>query len=340
MTEAEHFLIVRNDRLGDALLALPVVSALKDRYPKAQISFLASPYTAPIIRCFEGIDQVIEADDRHAEKALLQIAEAKISAAICLRPTFSNARTLARAEILTRIGTAYRAYSLYFTERVKVHRKGTGLHEADLNLALVKRLIPFGEYQFPKCNLPDDARFEAVNILTAIDCSCYGGIVILHPGSGGSAKEWPLEYYAQVATRFRKEGWLVIATGSASEKSSCEKAIGSERFNFAGATDLLTLAAILQKADLVIACSTGPLHLANALGRKVLGFYPPLSNSLPSRWGPYGHLDRTLLPEVQECQRCRPGAVSKCWCMEQLRPERVFQKALEIIAERTATDSQ
>ncbi len=330
----EHFLVVRNDRLGDAILALPVVTTLRNQYPESQISFLASPYTAPIIRCVDGLDNIIMADDRHCEAALAELITEKITTAICLRPTFSNARTLARAKIPVRIGTAYRYYSFYFTERIKIRRKGKTLHEADLNLSMLKKLTSSEIAEFPRFNIPDQVLADAESFFAKVHAADYNGIIVIHPGSGGSARDWPPEFYRELGTIFRNDGWQIIATGSAKERAKCSTIVGDTECNLAGATDIRALAAVLKRAGLVVAGSTGPLHLANALGRPVLGLYPPITDSLPSRWGPYLHPEMALAPKLPLCETCHTGNISKCWCMEQLTPEMVYERARVILDTR------
>ena len=65
-----NILVIRNDRLGDTILALPVVSILKERFPESQIYFMTAPEVAPIIRCVKGVDDVIEGNDRHTSPIL------------------------------------------------------------------------------------------------------------------------------------------------------------------------------------------------------------------------------------------------------------------------------
>ncbi len=89
--ETPDILIVRNDRLGDAILALPVVPVLRDIYPGHRIHFWASPPVAPLMRCVEGIDNVISGPDTGSPTVLDQLRELPIGVAYCLRPTYANA---------------------------------------------------------------------------------------------------------------------------------------------------------------------------------------------------------------------------------------------------------
>lgn len=331
-----HFLIVRNDRLGDAILALPVVTALKELFPNALISFLASPYTAPIIECVENVTRVFKADDRHAGSIVEELSNAGITCAICLRPTLSNAISLFRARIPIRIGTAYRAYSLLFSEKIKIHRRGQSIHETELNLKLIARLGQSPLPKFPKIDLPASSLESAGKLVGRTSAP----LVVLHPGSGGSARNWSIDQFASLAKLFKLDGRRVIATGSTAEREKCARIGISGEDNLAGQTDLLTLAGVLRQADIVISNSTGPLHLANAIGVPVLGLYPPLDDCLPSRWGPYGNLNRSIMPDVPICHKCHRGRASDCWCLEQLSPESVFEKAKSIVSQTSTGNGE
>lgn len=331
----KSFLIVRNDRLGDALLALPAIAALRSAHPDARISFLASHSIAPLISCVAGVDAVFEASDRDSGKLAPQLRQARIAAAFCLRATFTNARLLVRAGIPCRVGTSRRWYSFLFTDRVPLRRRGSDLHEADLNLALLGALgIPPADF-FLRFNLPSNALGRGSTILTEAGVGASQSFVILHPGTGGSAREWPTSHFRALAQHLSAKGFRIVVTGSQSEAEKCDEVAGAQFINLCGKTDIVLLAAVIARSALLAAGSTGPLHLAVALGRPVVGLYPPVADCLPHRWGPYGHPEWALVPEVGLCSRCRSGEISDCRCMEQLSPEIVVAKALEVLGKNS-----
>ena len=98
------------------------------------------------------------------------------------------------------------------------------------------------------------------------------------------------------------------------------------RFNkITGQTDLRTLAAVLSQASTVVANSTGPLHLAVAVGTRVVGLYPSKKAMSPVRWGPLGEGHRLITPAQTECH-CPPR---QCRCMETITPEDVARMVVE-----------
>jgi ADP-heptose:LPS heptosyltransferase len=96
--------------------------------------------------------------------------------------------------------------------------------------------------------------------------------------------------------------------------------------DIAGQTDLRTLAAVLSLARVVVANSTGPLHLAAAVGTRVVGLYPSRKAMSPRRWGPVGEPHRVMQPDSIECH-CPPRG---CQCMEKITVDQVAEEVLSL----------
>jgi heptosyltransferase-3 len=334
VTPSRNILLVRNDRLGDTILALPAFNVLRSAFPDAKIHFLASPAVAQIIRCVEGVDSVIESDDHGNPPVLDIIRSLSIDTAICLRPTWQNSLLLYRSNIPNRIGTKRRWFSPLFTKRLNLSRRKSNRHEANLNLDIVYSLGIRGEAEFPSINLPELAENEIETLLASFGLVKGDPFVILHPGSGGSARDWPVEYFKCLADYIDEKLQInVLVTGSLTELEKCQIVAGEHHLNLCGKTDLLQLAALIRRSSLLVAGSTGSLHLAVALGRPVVGLYPPVAGCTPERWGPYHHPEWALAPELPECRKCRAGSISSCFCMEQLSPETVGEKVRQTLAE-------
>ena len=325
-------LIVRNDRLGDAILALPSVTVLKSRFPESKVHFWTSPSVAPLARCIAGIGEVVVSPDSYASEALTVLKNLSIGTAFCFRATFSNALTLWKSGIPTRVGTSRRWYSFLFNRRINLKRRGIDRHEADLNLDLLTAAGISGLPTFPELILPQDAYNSAVALLSVQKIHPGLPLIILHPGSGGSSKEWPAQHFRSLALSMSKSQCVnIVVTGSDDEMDKCSFVSGEEFLNLCGKTNLLTIACIIKKADLMVSNSTGVLHLAVALGIPVVGLYSPVADCLPSRWGPYGHPEQALMPELPLCRNCRPGAFSSCACMEKLTPNQVEETVISVL---------
>jgi len=328
----DDLLVVRNDRLGDTILALPVIPLLQKAFPDNKIHFLTAPQFDPLIECVAGIDSVIVGNDKGEPDVGNDLAALKIGTAFCLRPTFKNALVLRKAQIPVRIGTSRRWYSFLFNKRINLSRRGKSRHEADLNLDMLAAVGISGETGFPAIELPEMAKDKIADLLAQAGFSNDNSYIVIHPGSGGSAQNWSVDYFKQLADKLNRIHKLqIIVTGSISETALCREVAGDTHINLCGKTELLELASLLKNARLLIANSTGPLHLSVALGTISLGLYAPLKDCLPDRWGPYCHPEWALMPDLPLCERCHPGSVSQCYCMEQLTVDTVYDRAIELL---------
>ena len=99
--------------------------------------------------------------------------------------------------------------------------------------------------------------------------------------------------------------------------------------NLAGKFDLSQLIAVINKSDLLIANSTGPIHIAAALGKNVIGFYPKIAACSPNRWGPYTNKKNIFMPEIT-CSNCTKKQCEKLNCMNSININEVFEAAKKI----------
>ena len=126
-------------------------------------------------------------------------------------------------------------------------------------------------------------------------------LIIVHPGSGGSARDWSPESFADLAQKLLSErsDCCIMVTGSISERDTMRSVVrgGEDRLRLLEKECPLELfAAILAQANLVAANSTGPLHIASILGVSVVGFYPNEAVMHPRRWAPLGQKKALLMP--------------------------------------------
>ena len=291
-----RFLVIRTDRIGDVILSTPVPSAIKCSYPGAYISMMVNPYTKQIVSGHPDIDNII-LDDREKEHkglaGLIKLARHlrfyHFDVAILLHPTFRLALLCWLAKIPVRVGTAYRAYSWLFNQKLRQHRKKSARHELDLNLDLASVIgARLNQVQF-SINIPQKADENVNKILTQKGIASNQPFIVIHAGSGGSALDWPLEKFGRLANRIQTNLAVpVICTGGNKEAAIVDQVVSASKINLIRLDGLLSikeLAALLKRSSLTIANSTGPLHLAVAVGSKVIGLYCPILPCSPNRWG-------------------------------------------------------
>ena len=298
-------MIIRTDRMGDVILSTPVLTAVKKKYPQAKTTMLVSGYTVDVVSGHPDLDHVM-VDDPEGEhkgfRGLLKLAKslrtARFDAVLVLHPTSRLAWLCFLAGIPLRVGTGYRAYSILFNRRVFQHRKKSGRHELELNLDLAQAIgAPLKEIEF-KFHIPQESSVRIDQWLTEQNLNGKH-FIVLHPGSGGSALDWPLEYFGDLANQLQKKhGLPVVVTGSGKEAPLIDELskLAPKIIRADGQFSIKELAALLKKADVMLANSTGPLHLAVAVGTRVVGLYCTLPACHPDRWGPYSSTATVLTP--------------------------------------------
>ena len=307
-------IVSRTDAIGDVVLTLPVCAAIKKASPQTRVMFLGSPYTAPVVGACRWVDEAL------LWPGVLPAADAIIH----VFPRKEIAR--AAAAIPLRVGAYSRLFHWTTCNRlVRLHRKNSPLHELELNLKLLKPLFPGAQ----EAVLPDDYGLEARGTLPPDfrrDLESYTGgrpVVLIHPKSKGSAREWPAAHWRELCRILTDRGCAPVITGTAADKEAFVGEAGGDFFFAAGRTDLHGLMRLIAESEGVIAASTGPLHLSAALGRKALGLYPPIRPMHPGRWAPRGPRAKALSLNIA-CSLCRRNA--PCRCMQALEAAQVAEE--------------
>jgi heptosyltransferase III len=344
--EPERILLVRTDRLGDVILTLPMIGVLRKQYPHAAISMLLQHYTGEIVQGHRELAGILwyDGDGRPVPffAMLRSIRAHRFDAVVVARPTPRLAWLMFLARIPVRIGTGYRAYSFLFNSRVFEHRKDARRHELEYNLNLLLALGVRAEalkdpVVYGLRVSPEDEK-SARDVLARRGLSLDHPFAVIHPGTGGSAREWQIGNLSELGRRIcRQKKMAVVVTGNAAERSLAETLagqIGSGSVSVAGELTMKQLAAVLERARIWIGHSTGPLHLAVALGTPVVGLYPQMIPMSPRRWGPYTPMSRVHVPDrPADCTKCEDGKLGHCPCMDTITVNEVFRSVNELLTE-------
>lgn len=337
-------LVTRTDRLGDLVLSLPVFGWLNRARPDWEIHAMVAPSAVPLVEHHPGIARVWTWSDRDDPAALLaDLNAARFDAAVLLQYRRQLAALLRRAGIPRRHGPRSKVTSWFLLNRgVRQERSRGRRHELDYNLDLVRRLAPDAD------PLPDGdpglylsrRQLELGMRFRADEAGGARKVVFVHPGSGGSALDWEPERFAEVANDLaRQDGWRVFVTGSEADRRVIDRVrpfLKPEVAVLAGRYDLPDFMGVLSGGDLMVGPSTGPLHIAAALGLAAVGLYPPVVTMNPRRWGPRGPWVRTLEPPVV-CPARRVCTEEKCPhfnCMTGIGTEEVRTAANGLVRAR------
>lgn len=334
MDKKTRLLLVRTDRIGDVTLTTPALSALREKYPQARISFLTSSYARGVLENNPDLDELIT--ERGFFATLAELRRGKFDVAVVFFVNFKVSLLALLAGIPVRIGPASKLWSVFLNRRVTQRRSRIKKHEADYNLDLVKELGADAAPRPARLTLTGQEKKDSAAILARLGLSEKDFIVALHPGSGGSALNWPKENFAALADRLLRDFPVkVLLTGSPAETPLLEEIaslMAGKPFILREAASLRLFSGVISHCGMFITNSTGPLHLAAALRVPTLSFFPPIKPCSPVRWGPYGGgLNKVLVPPGDGCARCVREKCPGYSCMAAITPDLAGAEADKIL---------
>ena len=337
---SERIVVMAPNWLGDAVMALPAFADLRRHFSSAHVAIAARPSVAPMYAMVGGVDQVITLPGGGGWRAwtgwrddVRALEAGSFDTAILLPNSYGAARNAAKAGIGERWGYATDGRSRLLTRAIDT--PPGELHQRAYYQALTSALgIPEGP---PYASVrPDRAR--ARQLLRDVGLDLDEPFIVFAPGAAyGRAKQWLPERYAELAGLIINErGWSVMMVGAGVDRSTCDDIsrrlpTQGTRINrlidFCGKSDLATLAGILGEARAVVSNDSGAMHLAGAVGTKVIAVFGPTRErqTSPLSSGPDAPAPIVITHDVF----CRPCMLRECpidhRCMRRISARRVFE---------------
>lgn len=329
-------LIRATNWVGDAILALPALRLVRERFPDAQISILARPYVSDLYRGQEICDELIvyASSGRNAASRALaaDLRQRQFDVALLLQNAFGAAWLAWRAGIPQRLGYARDGRSVLLTRAIPVPRPGeVPGHEKFYYLELLRRLgwiDRFPDDQDIALRIDNAHRQRAETMLREAGSRNAFRVAVGAGASYGSAKCWAPERFANTVNRLRTEQDLdVILFGTAGETAVSEAIaarLSHPAINLTGKTEIADLPALLSQCHLFIGNDSGAMHVAGAAGLPVVAVFGPTD--------PYGTAPVTSRCRiVQQKPYCSPCFLRRCpidhRCMNAVTPEMVVRAA-------------
>jgi heptosyltransferase-3 len=343
MIEPKNILIVRTDRIGDVVLSLPLPGLIKKKYPSCKVAFLTKEYTKSLVEEHPQIDSTIQLFENYKKiffwRNVKEIKKHNFDSCVVVYPTFKIALIIFLSGIKHRVGTGYRWYSFLFNHKFYEHRKFAQYHELEHNVHLLKFFnieeIPDRKNINFKLQVNKLSEEKVEQVLSQFQFNNNLPIIIFHPGSGGSAVDLPVSKMKELIDLTVKNLQVkIIITGTPEEKKICEELSADNNvLNLAGLFNLGELVALINKADLMVANSTGPIHIAAALKKHIIGFYPKIKVCSPERWGPYSEKSFIFQPEIN-CNNCTREQCERLDCMNSININEVFKKIESVLGKK------
>ncbi len=317
--------------IGDSVLALPALYNLKKNFPDSQIWIAAREWVKDLFMAEDLCEGIISLQNHRGMKVLLDSSQRfkafHFDLGILFTNSFASALLFYLAGIPERWGYKKDGRGFLLTKRIPVQKKKDRSHQVHYYLDLLYHLglQNFSEeLAFP---LDQNEKIRTGEWLKSLSINPDNLIIIINPGAYyGSAKRWPVNKYAELASLLQKELASQILIIGSSEEISLAEAISSlmdkKPFVLAGQTSLSRLVSLISFADIFITNDSGAMHLANALKIPTIALFGPTD---PDRTGPYQQPSSV----IHKGAPCWPCSYRECpfdhRCMLDISPQEVFQ---------------
>ena len=341
-----RLLIRATNWVGDAIMAVPALQAVRKRFADAHIAILALPYVAEIYEGQGIADELIAFDrkDEHAgirgrERLVATLKSKQFDTALLLQNAFDAAWIAWRAEIPHRIGYKRDGRGLLLTKAIPAPKAGEiPAHEKFYYLELVRRagwLESLPEVPEIALHVKAVALEEAERKLRALGARPGATRVAVGAGASyGSAKCWPPQRFAQALNQLLHERDAdIVLFGTPAETNVSEAIQGGlsrPALDLTGKTQIAELPALLSRCSVFLGNDSGAMHVAASVGLPVVAVFGPTD--------PFGTAPVTPRCEiVQEKPYCSPCFLRRCptdhRCMTAVTPEMVSAPLLRALAE-------
>lgn len=337
---SERLVVLAPNWLGDAVMALPAFADIRRQFASAHITVAARRSVAPMFTMVDGVDDIITLPGGGGLRALTGwSADARALAAGSFDTAILFPNSLATAWITSKAGIAERwgfATDMRGSLLTRAIPKPRGvLHQRAYYQALTTALeIEAGPPYARVRPDPDRAR----QLLRDIGLDLDEPFVVFAPGAAyGRAKQWLPERFAELADQIiNQRGWSVVMVGSQADRPACEEISRrlpnrgtriNRLIDFCGKSDLATLAGVLSQATAVVSNDSGAMHLAGAVGTKVIAIFGPTNEARTSPLS--AGADAPAPVVITHDVFCRPCMLRECpidhRCMRRIASQRVFE---------------
>jgi len=338
MGEQKRILVINVNWIGDVLFSTPLIRTLREAYPESYLACLLHPRTREMLESNPRLDEIIIYDEDNRHRGLIGkirliafLRKKRFDTAFILHRSFTKALIAALAGIKERVGYPTKKRSFLLTKPVEESIEEIHKVEYFLNLAKAVGIYPKDvSYEFFIENF--DKKFVK-ELLGANGVAPGDLLVVLCPGGNWDPKRWPKENFAKLADMLAgKLNAKIVIAGAKKDiglGEDIKKMMNSWPIITCGKTTLKQLGALLERANLVIANDTGPMHMAVAMKTKAIALFGPTS---PRITGPYGTGDYRVIFKTEDCGvPCYDFTCRDNKCMAAIKVDDVFAAAGEML---------
>jgi heptosyltransferase-2 len=337
-----RILIIRTDKVGDVVVMTPMIREIRKKFPGAYIGTLTQPHTSSILLNNPHLDVILTDDLRKDtfRQVIKEIKKHKFTDALLIWPSERAAYQLFLAGIRNRIGVGRKLYEVItFMKSVSRNNYVPLRHEADYSMDLARKIGVTTNNLTPEIFITEEEKKEAEFFLEKHGIRKEHFKIIIHTGSGNSAPNWSenkyLDLINRLAEKYSNRVKIILTSVEASAEfkekvtESCLKDIVIDLSS--GLNPLRKLITVISAVDLLVSCSTGPMHIASALKVNTVSIFCHRPMSRPARWGALGDKAVNIEVPADFCDKyCSPDK-EKCAIEEGITLESVLKEADRVI---------
>ena len=330
-------LIIRTDRIGDLILSIPVIRAIRSAYPDAFIGFIALETPGKLLKEHEDINSLylLKPDYSNFKEILEEIKFQKYSHAITLMVDRKASWIPFLAGISCRIGPYSKILSfIKFNKGIIQKRSKSIKNEAEYNLELLDRIsIYYKDLNIedikPFLEIKESHKLSFKNSFKKDIAESFG---VIHPGMGGSALNLHKNSYLKVTHELSKKIPIYLTFGP-NDNEIYKFFLNNYSKDFLiNNLSIEELAFFYSKASFFIGPSTGPMHIAAAVQTKVFAIFSPIKVQSSTRWAPWGNKATIISPDVT-CKG-KFKCIKNCTfenCLLTLKPEKIIEPVMAFL---------
>jgi len=308
LQKEKKILIFNVNWLGDVLFSTATIRNIRRNFPESFIACAIPSRCYPVLKDNPHLDEIIIFDEKDRHKSLIArlnfvtfLRSKKFDTVFLLHRSFSRALICRLAGINERIGhyTPKRAFLL--SKSIPLPKKDS-LHRIDYYLNVIEKAGLRVEDRYLEFFYSEDDQKIVEQFLSKQGIGQDDLVIALNPGGNWLPKRWPKEYWAELADKLISQLQAkVIFTGSSSDIVLVNQIISLMMHKpvvASGVFNIKQLAALAKKAKIFITADSGPLHIANAVGARIIALFGPTS---PEITGPYPPGNAVILQKNVGC---------------------------------------
>ena len=332
----KKILVRSSNWVGDTVMMLPSLVAVRKAFPDARITILANPWVVPLLENHPAVDRTMVINKgkgflsacRELARIIVQLRNEQFDLAVLFQNAFEAAFLTSLGGVTYRVGYNTDGRGLLLTHKVERDRAILSAHQVEYFLGLIEAMGWEAEEKEPILYVSDEDALSAARLLSSKGVEDYHFVVGLNPGAAyGSAKRWPADRFAAVGD-WASQRWnaRIVLFGSFSEReiaAQVEKLMHADPINLCGETALGQAMALIKRCNIFVTNDSGLMHIAAAVNTPLVAVFGPTD---PIQTSPFGGRARMVRHSV-ECSPClKQVCPSDHRCMISVKPEEVWEQ--------------